>query len=1167
MRTQTQDPIITPLAAHPAIRNLAERIDAGGELAIDGVIGSTTSLITAAATANAATPRPTIIVTAHLDDADDTAEEWESLGRRVVRLPALEVLPGETAVSAELFAERLEAVRRITDPAERDALNHGGVIVTSVQALMQAVPAPDQLNQFTRTLTVGDQTDMEALTRWLADQGYARQDSIEEQGDFAVRGGILDILPKEGSAFVTTTDAGAEPQPLGPRGVRIDFFGDDIDSITEIDLDTMGSDRKLHAVRLTTADENTTKDAGSEGVPFLTLVPEHSTAVIADTLEATEQARGYYERIVDDTGVHSPREVFKTLRNQFHAFIEFSSGSGVGQTPGVEHIDIPVAPLPEFPRDVSEAIQTLADQSNTASITVVANKDAEAERCRELIREFAPDAEQRITVTTGYVHRGFTFGDPDSRFLLVPYDELLHRFRTRRRVRRLSAAGQGSSAGRETFLELTVGDTVVHVDHGIARFTGLKRMAHKGRKKTATQEAEDRLAQHAQGGKSKRKQKSEDAEQRAAEEEFLTLEFARGAKLHVPASQVDKVQKYVGSGRASGAGSGRSTPPLSTLGGKRWQQQKDSVKESVKDLAAELLRVQAARESTAGTRFPADTKWQKEFEAEFPYNETEDQLAAIASIKRDMTEDKPMDRLLCGDVGFGKTELAIRAAFKAAEFGKQVAVLVPTTVLADQHERTFRERTADYPFTVESVSRFKSKAEANDILKRTRQGQVDILIGTHRLLSKDVKFADLGLVIVDEEQRFGVEHKNKLLELRVTADVLTLSATPIPRTLHLSMLGLRDISSLSTPPTDRRAVVTEVIPYNERRIKAAIERELGRGGQVFFLHNRVHNIQSVADDVQKLAPDARVIIGHGQMPERELEHVMREFIARRADILVSTTIIESGIDIPTANTMFINDAQRFGLAELHQLRGRVGRSKHRGYCYLLLPAGKPVPEVARKRLRAIEEFSMLGAGFKISMRDLEIRGAGNILGAEQSGHIASVGYDMYCRLLDQASRELRGEPAVIASETSVELGVHGSLPKRYIPSDTRRLDAYRRIATARTPEEVDAVETDIRAAYGEPPKPAERLLELARIRTAAAALSIRSITLKEHDVVYRTRDLNRLEQALEGAPGQLRPLSPAAKSKNKTDTAELYHRLDETYVEPNTLIPLIRRRLVQATTN
>ncbi|MFN7020122.1 MAG: transcription-repair coupling factor, partial [Phycisphaerales bacterium] len=627
--------------------------------------------------------------------------------------------------------------------------------------------------------------------------------------------------------------------------------------------------------------------------------------------------------------------------------------------------------------------------------------------------------------------------------------------------------------------------------------------------------------------------------------------------------KIDQIQKYVG-----GMG-GRGEPALSALGGQRWRKQKEAVSASVKDLAGEMLRIRAAREHLPGIRYPADTAWQKEFEAEFPYQETEDQLAALGEIKRDMTSGRPMDRLLCGDVGYGKTELAIRAAFKACEFGKQVAVLVPTTVLAEQHERTFRSRFADYPFKVESLSRFKTDREINQTLEKVRKGQVDVVIGTHRLLSKDVRFADLGLVVVDEEQRFGVEHKERLMGLRMTVDVLTLSATPIPRTLHLSMLGLRDISSLATAPVDRRAVVTEVIPYNPKRIQQAIVRELARDGQCYFVHNRVYNIQSVADDIRKLVPDARIVVGHGQMPDGELERVMLGFMRREADILVSTTIIESGIDNPTANTMFINDADRFGLADLHQLRGRVGRHKHRAYCYMLLDPERTTTEKALKRLKAIEEFSMLGAGFKIAMRDLEIRGAGNILGPEQSGHIAAVGYEMYCQLLDRAVKELKNEPTQVASETSVEIGVTGMIPKRYIASDLRRMEAYRRIATAQSPEELERIEREIRQAYGEDlPRATQRLLGMARLRALASGLRVRSIAVRGPDVVLRAAPADAAAVGLllrdgsaRNAPGAGGTHVTVLAPKSGEDLAEVYFRPPASWMDPETLQGVLTRRL------
>jgi transcription-repair coupling factor (superfamily II helicase) len=490
---------------------------------------------------------------------------------------------------------------------------------------------------------------------------------------------------------------------------------------------------------------------------------------------------------------------------------------------------------------------------------------------------------------------------------------------------------------------------------------------------------------------------------------------------------------------------------------------------------------------------------------------------------------------------------------------------VPTTVLAEQHERTFRSRFKAYPFRIESISRFKSGAEEKKILLDLKEGRVDIVIGTHRILSKDVWFKDLGLIVIDEEQRFGVEHKQRLLAARTVADVMTLSATPIPRTLHMAMLGLRDISSLTTPPLDRRAIVTEVIPWNDRRLAQAIRRELAREGQIFFVHNRVHDIESFADEVQKLAPDARVIVGHGQMSDGDLERVMLTFIRREADILVSTTIIESGMDIPTANTMFVHDAHRFGLAQLHQLRGRVGRSRHRAYCYLLLPEERRMTEDALRRLKAIEDYSMLGAGFRIAMRDLEIRGAGNLLGSEQSGHIASVGYDMYCRLLEEAVRDIKRERRVVAGDTTIEIGLEGWIPKGYIPNDQRRIDAYRRIGEADRFEDLDGAVRDLESAYGDPPSATRRLVELAEIRLAAALLGVVTLFVKDRDVIFRTTSPGKLQEALDGVQGTVRMIAPdgagGAIEATEGTEVEVYFRPPEAFLEPGSLATVLRRRL------
>ena len=619
-----------------------------------------------------------------------------------------------------------------------------------------------------------------------------------------------------------------------------------------------------------------------------------------------------------------------------------------------------------------------------------------------------------------------------------------------------------------------------------------------------------------------------------------------------PPSKIDLVQRYVGTPQ--------SRVQLSHLGGKAWPRQKERVREAVRDFATQMLHIQAARQAMSGIRYPADTTWQREFDAEFPYEETEDQLAAIAEVKRDMGDPRPMDRLICGDVGFGKTEIAIRAAFKAAEYGKQVAILVPTTVLAEQHERTVQERFADYPFRIESVSRFKTPKDQKAVLEAVRKGHVDIIIGTHRLLSRDVGFADLGLVIIDEEQRFGVRHKQRLLELRMTADVLILSATPIPRTLHMALLGLRDISSLATPPLDRRAIVTEVIGFDSERIRLAIERELAREGQVFFVHNRVYNIETVAEQVRELVPDARVLVGHGQMSARQLESVMLKFQRQETDILVCTTIIESGIDIPTANTMFVSDAHRFGLSELHQLRGRVGRYKHRAYCYLLLPQDQVVSDIALKRLKAIEQFSMLGAGFKIALRDLEIRGVGNLLGLEQSGHIAAVGYAMYCRLLEHAVGDLKNEPRVSSIDTSIDIGITGALPKGYIKSEARRMEAYRRLSGADTPAEIGQVGRDLESAYGELPPMGQALVRLAELRVLATMLGIRSITRHERDIILATASPEALEERLAAVTGTLR----AVGGPDARGLTQVYYRPPAAYLEGDSILNVLLARFREA---
>ncbi len=1169
-----------------SVRALLAQLPQYEAITARGVCGSSVNLLAGALAVQ--TRKPVLLVVAHLDEADDALEDLallEAAGYAVQRdrLSALEVLPGESHASLELLAERLAVVERLTKQnadmiralditsVDQSTIAQSEILIAPIQALMQPVPLPDALGDFSIVLETGKRFAPGALLDWLDRAGYQRVDAIEQPGDFTTRGGIVDVyLPSSANARVienhvtargsTTTnpsaDVGNAMASAGPLPVRIDYFGDEIDSLSIIDTDTMGSSTRLQRVQLIGAtlaqiqnDDRTTS--------LLELLPADTLIVLHELLEISEQARGYYERLTNPRGIIAPNTLLARLTQRKH--VHFTQYGHVGTGSSVIHL--PVRPLPVFAQEAAPAVKELAalvspldsdepssththSPSNThntsqTQVIVLCQKEAEQTRLRELLVEHAGQPPDNIVLQPGYLHRGFVWAESppvtnepatstsstttsdqphEHGLYLVPHHELFHRYLTRRRIRRITSAsaGSGTESGAGTkpgdvFLDITPGDYVVHVDHGIARFVEMRTLRRGG-----------------------------------VTEDYLTLEFASNATLHVPATQLDLIQKYIGGFEGK--------PPLSTLGGKRWARQKEEVSQAVKDMAAELLRVQAARASLPGVKYPADTAWQKAFEAEFPYEETEDQLAAIAGVKKDMGDEQPMDRLICGDVGFGKTEIAIRAAFKAMEFGKQVAVLVPTTVLAEQHERTFRSRMAEYPFRIASLSRFKTGAQQTEILSGLAKGGIDLVIGTHRLLSEDIAFHDLGLVIIDEEQRFGVEHKNKLLQLRLTADVLTLSATPIPRTLHMALLGLRDISSLSTPPADRRAIVTEVLPYDRKRVQQAILRELNRDGQIYFVHNRIGSLQTLANELHQLAPDARIVIGHGQMAGHELEEVMLKFMRRQADILVSTTIIESGIDIPTANTMFIHDADHYGLAELHQLRGRVGRWKHRAYCYLLLPEDRPVTDKAAKRLKAIEQYAMLGAGFKIAMRDLEIRGAGNILGKQQSGHIAAVGYEMYCRLLEEEARVLRQEKIVEPSRTTLELPVAGRIPKTYLPSDKHRMAMYRRFSRAATLTELDALVADMTDAYGESPEPVQRLIDLAELRIAAGTLGVKVMKLEPPDVIFSTDQPQKLDALLRDAPGRA----------TLVDEKTVYYRPPANYLEPaTTLLAVLRKLLVR----
>jgi transcription-repair coupling factor (superfamily II helicase) len=737
-------------------------------------------------------------------------------------------------------------------------------------------------------------------------------------------------------------------------------------------------------------------------------------------------------------------------------------------------VHVACRPSVEYHGRIAEWIEEVrAARARGDDVVFVAATAGRAERTIELLADYglrgvAADADDlhnaTVLVTAGQLSRGFHL--PGAGLVVFAETDL---FEEERRVheRRRSAAG----AFMSDFRDLKTGDLVIHVDNGVGRFVGLKRLAP------------------APG---------------LPEQEFMELHYAGEDKLFVPLERLDLVQKYQGG----------ANPALDKLGGTTWEKAKSRVKKAMRDMAEELLKLYAARKAVAGHAFSADSHWQQEFADAFEYDLTPDQQTAIADITRDLETPSPMDRLLCGDVGYGKTEVAMRAAFKVVIDGKQVAFLAPTTVLAFQHVRTLRERFAGFPVKIDLISRFRSKQEQKELLGDLAAGKVDIIVGTHRLLSKDVAFRDLGLLVVDEEQRFGVAHKEKLKQLRKKVDVLTMTATPIPRTLNMSLVGIRDMSVIETPPRDRLAIQTQVVKFDTDTVTRAIRTEIERKGQVYFVHNRVESIYSMGNLVSRIVPEAKVAIAHGQMSESELERVMVDFVANKYDVLLATTIVENGLDIPNANTIIINRADRYGLAQLYQLRGRVGRSDRRAYAYLLIPAEQTLSPIARKRLAAIREFSDLGSGFRIAALDLEIRGAGNLLGGEQSGHIEAVGFDMYMKLLEETIRELKGEDLEDDRRAAVNLRLDLRIDDTYIPDMNQRLTAYRRLASARSVDEITAFLEELRDRYGPPPKSVTNLAQYARIRVIADRIGVESLDREGQVVVFKFRQDAKLDPAL-----------------------------------------------------
>jgi transcription-repair coupling factor (superfamily II helicase) len=1004
--------------------------------------------------------------------------------------PEADQAPVEGALpDPETAAERLALVQTLAGSRKME------IVVLTHGSLDDDVPTPAALKKLEIKLARGARLDRAGLLAQLAKAGYEHAPTVAARGQYAVRGGILDVF-----SFHHTLP------------VRVELFDDEIESLREFDLDTQTSVRHVDTASFLLGDattdakptatttlreliraEDLTVDAGADFKDARVRILEGSALV-----EAAEESSLDFSPQSADTGLKSELLCDFTTAFLDHGLGEFEAGDFV---------------VDEMKRERFFA-QLRAWRTDGWSVHIFCNNEGEVERLNDLIPPVEADP---LRFTIGPLARGFVF--PTGKIAVLSDAELFGRYRNNR-ARRLALRRARDQAQRTQidFSELNEDDLVVHLEHGIGRYEGMKSIPSAD-------------------GKT---------------EEVLVIAFADDARLYVPLEQSFLISRYVGVGKRN--------PQLSQLGDGKWAKAKKSAEKAVFDYAAKLLAMHAEREIAQGFAFPPDSKWQHEFEASFLFKETADQLTAIAATKADMESERPMDRLICGDVGFGKTEVAIRAAFKAVTAGKQVAILVPTTVLAQQHYQNFRERFSDYPMSVETLSRFRTPAEQRKTLEGLRDGSVDVVVGTHRLISKDVAFKNLGLVVIDEEQRFGVLHKERFKEMFQLVDMLTLSATPIPRTLYLSLMGAKDMSTIETPPLNRIPTDTLICPYDERIIRDAINRELARQGQVYFLHNRVQSIEKVRDRIAQLCPKARLVIGHGQMDEHELEDVMQQFVSAQADVLISTTIIESGLDIPNANTIIIDRADRFGLADLYQLRGRVGRAQHKAYAYLLLPRDMMSGGEARKRINAIKQYSSLGAGFKIAMRDLEIRGAGNILGTAQSGHIVSIGFDLYCSLLRQAVSKLKGEkvrprlevilrtdfvvlreaewsggkgegrkakgdgatseeaaaaslatrnrrgwqPAVTPSLQPSPFAFRPSpstapafLPAAYIAESQPRIQAYRRLAEVTTQEQLDALRKTWRDRFGPLPQAAENLLTLTEIKLAATARKISIVEAKD----------------------------------------------------------------------
>ena len=979
--------------------------------------------------------------------AKQVYEEYRFLDPNTYLYPAKDLLFYQADLrSKELVSQRMEVIQAV-------AAGEEATVVTSFDAFMDSLLPKDVIVEKTVRIANDSTLHLEEMQSRLVALGYDREVQIEAPGQFAVRGGILDVYPL------------TEELPI-----RIELWGDEVDSIRTFDVETQRSIENLEEVSICPAVEF--PQEGEKGVSFLDYFPKEETILFLDEpVRLIEKGQGVEEEFLEaqKKRVESGYEVTDAEVQLYHTeeiLKKMNAYSSVGffaldmKCRGLEtkaSFSLQTKSVNPYNSSFDMLTQDLKRlKRNGYRVVLLSGSRTRAKRLAEDLRDYnlssyySDELDREVApgeIMTAYGHVAYGYEYPMLKFTVISETDIFGK--TKKKKKRKTYEGRKI----QSFAELKVGDYVVHENHGLGIYQGIEKIEV------------DKISK-----------------------DYMKISYAQGGNLYIPATQLDLIQKY--------ASADAKKPKLNRLGTQEWTKTKTRVRGAVREIAKDLVRLYAARQEQEGYVYGEDTVWQREFEEMFPFEETEDQLLAIEAVKRDMMSHKIMDRLICGDVGYGKTEIAIRAAFKAVQEDKQVVYLVPTTILAQQHYNTFAQRMKDFPVRVDLMCRFRTPAQQKKTIEDTKKGLVDIVIGTHRVLSDDLKFKDLGLLIIDEEQRFGVQHKEKIKKLKENVDVLTLTATPIPRTLHMSLIGIRDMSVLEEAPNDRMPIQTYVMEYNDEMVREAIERECGRQGQVYYVYNRVEDIAEITGHIQKLVPDVTVEYAHGQMKEHQLERIMYDFINGEIDVLVSTTIIETGLDISNVNTMIIHDADHLGLSQLYQLRGRVGRSNRMAYAFLLYRRDKLLREVAEKRLAAIREFTDLGSGFKIAMRDLEIRGAGNLLGAEQHGHMEAVGYDLYCKMLNEAVKHLKGEMEEETFNTTMDLNVDAYIPDSYIPNEYHKLDIYKRVAAIENEEEMEDMLEELIDRFGDIPKKVETLLAVASLKAIAHSAYVTAVEQK-----------------------------------------------------------------------